>query len=63
MKKNSNFHDLRIYASQIDISLLAKHLEENESIIMVSISFNNFKTSDAEYIIEIIKKLKNLKEF
>lgn len=63
MKENPNFHDLRIYASQIDISLLAKYLEENESIIMVSISFNNLKTSDADHIIEIIKKLKNLKEF
>jgi len=61
--QNPKFQDLRIYASKFDISWLAKHLYENESIWLISLSFNHLKAKDADYIIDILKKLKNLKEF
>ena len=62
IKINQNFQDLRIYASVMDINHFATYLEENDSIWLISFSFNNLKPSDAESFIEILKKCRRVKE-
>ena len=59
---NTHFQDLRLYACKIDLSLLSEYLNENESIRLISLSFNHLKSSDADDFIKVIKKLKNVKE-
>lgn len=63
IQNNKNFQDLRIYASKFDIAVFEKYLEENDSLFLVSFSFTHLKPSDSEHIINILKKLKNVKEF
>lgn len=63
IKVNKNFQDLRVYASKFNIGLFSAYLEENESIWLISLSFDNLKSSDADFIIKILEKCKNVKEF
>ena len=62
IKLNDHFQDLRLYACKIDISLFAEYLYENDTIWLVSLSFNHLKSSDAEDFIKLIKKLKRIRE-
>ena len=59
---NDHFQDLRLYACKIDISSLAEHFIENNSIWLISLSFNHLKASDTDEFIKLIKKLKMIKE-